>query len=818
MNQVGVDVKVNSRQVQTATAQVKALGGMLNDTFSKKYAVEIAELKGLGSGGPITAGGKAQFDTGTIDRVVRGAGVYRREMESIKRTVSETTKDYDKLIKLSNDFKGDRHGPTVPPLSDAEWAKSHRKTDKEVASFWASVNDGPTKRKTAAEQYEAIHGARGRTVTSRDDDGMSGAGPGGRNSSQWMKRTLGFVMAAAGVGTVAGFIGSARGAYRSAIGEEGQLYGRGIRGSRGRAGIAAGIGLDPTSWYGLEDSLSRYTGLNEHTGLARSSMLSATFAKANGLDVSDVAGFRAGIYNTTGNAGTLPDSLLTSIGRGLDKSRMFELMQRVSQNTHITAAAMHGAPVSSGQTAAAAALANEAMRTGGSVGTYAKSQDFAGLMQNGMQGAGSTPGDIMLFKAMGGFSGKMDFGKVHSMNLMKQGGFMNRPDLLQKILKQAPGGDMANRAGWLESMFKGWGIDGAGSELLFKMNDSGFLSRFSERKGGLLKNIEGAAKGGDTEAARWLKEIQANPALGRQAIEAQKDVVKIEAGEKLSALFAPIENSAVKFAGALADGKWQDAFRNLDGSGKLFLTAAGLMAAGGAMSFLGGASGLLGKAGGGALLGSLMGPLGLATLGGAGAYMTFKDGGNFQPADRMRAITGKGLSDKFSSQWVPYKDEFDRAAKAYGISPELLYGMGRTESGFRTNAISKKGAIGVMQVMPSNAKGVDLTIPGDNIRRGAQYMASLLKMYDGDTDKALAAYNFGPGNVGKYGMGKLPKETQKYIRDVKTAQQGYFESSQPGGAGGDAMQTLVQIMQIIADNTGITARKGQPQATALAVR
>jgi hypothetical protein len=806
MPDMGIRINVDSSQVITAQQRLEKLAAM-----KKASGLDIDIPVSVANSITRTKGGTG-IDT-AAEKAARSAGTFRREMENSRKVVSDIAKDYEKLIKLGAGIKGfktDNSGGPSASVSRAESDRMRRESAREAAAFWQSLKDKTTPPKeTAGQAYFRQHGNYGRTVTSQDDTGTTG-GTGGRVGSNWGRRALGWGMSAAGVATIAGFIAASISSYRSAIDEEGPLFARGIRGSRGRAGLAAGIGISPGEYYGLEDALSK-TGLNEKTGIARSAMLSATFAKAHGVDVSDVAGFRKNIYGATGNAGSLPDSLLTQIGKGLDKSRMFELMQRVSQNTHISATAMHGAGLSNSQTAGAAALAEMAFKTGGNIGTYAKSQDFAAVMQNGMHGAGNPAGDIMLFKAMGGFDGPMDFAKRHRMNLMKQEGFLSHPGVLKKIIAQIGGGDLDSRAGKMESFFKGWGIDGKASELMLRMNDTGFLDNLSKRKGSMMNNIKDMAKT-DPEAAKWLKEIQANPALARQAVESSKEMLKIEAGEKLSKLFEPIETSAVKFAGALADGKWQEAFKNLDGTGKLLLTGAGLMAAGGAMSMIGGIAGL-GKGGAG-LLGPMMGPgglLALAGLGGLGAYATFKDGGNFQPQDRMTAITGKGRSDKYSSQWIPYKDDFDKAAKEYGIDVNLLYGIARTESGFRTNAISRKGATGLMQLMPGTAKGlgVDSTIPGENIKGGTKYFSSLLKKYGGDRDKALAAYNWGPGNVDKYGMSNLPAETENYIKSVKGSQQGYFESSQPETVAQDStLQMLAGILQTIAQNTAkpITAQ------------
>ena len=112
----------------------------------------------------------------------------------------------------------------------------------------------------------------------------------------------------------------------------------------------------------------------------------------------------------------------------------------------------------------------------------------------------------------------------------------------------------------------------------------------------------------------------------------------------------------------------------------------------------------------------------------------------------------------------------DEAAKL-GI-PEhtaLLTKLANQESGFKQSAVSPKGAIGVMQLMPDTAKelGVDPTDLEQNVRGGVRYWAKQLKFFNGDTKLATAAYNAGAGNVIKAGN-KVPnfKETQNYVQNI----------------------------------------------------
>ncbi|MDD3173752.1 MAG: lytic transglycosylase domain-containing protein [Herbinix sp.] len=112
---------------------------------------------------------------------------------------------------------------------------------------------------------------------------------------------------------------------------------------------------------------------------------------------------------------------------------------------------------------------------------------------------------------------------------------------------------------------------------------------------------------------------------------------------------------------------------------------------------------------------------------------------------------------------------FDNAAEKYNVPVELLKAIGKAESNFDTDAVSRCGAQGVMQLMPATAKGLGVTNafdPEQNIMAGAKYISGLMKKYDGNTSLALAAYNAGSGNVAKYNGIPPFEETQNYVKKV----------------------------------------------------
>lgn len=108
------------------------------------------------------------------------------------------------------------------------------------------------------------------------------------------------------------------------------------------------------------------------------------------------------------------------------------------------------------------------------------------------------------------------------------------------------------------------------------------------------------------------------------------------------------------------------------------------------------------------------------------------------------------------------------AAQRYALPENFVESVAKVESAMKTKAVSPKGAIGVMQLMPGTAQqlGADATDPEQNIDAGTKLLRELLIKYDGDVVKALAAYNAGAGAVDKYqGLPPYP-ETQSYVDKV----------------------------------------------------
>jgi hypothetical protein len=111
----------------------------------------------------------------------------------------------------------------------------------------------------------------------------------------------------------------------------------------------------------------------------------------------------------------------------------------------------------------------------------------------------------------------------------------------------------------------------------------------------------------------------------------------------------------------------------------------------------------------------------------------------------------------------------DAAADRYGLPRELVRSVMAAESGFQPAAISPKGAIGLMQLMPGTAQtlGVDAHDPAQNVDAGARYLRDLLEKYNYGLRHALAAYNAGPGAVDKYNGVPPYRETIDYIGRIE---------------------------------------------------
>ena len=137
------------------------------------------------------------------------------------------------------------------------------------------------------------------------------------------------------------------------------------------------------------------------------------------------------------------------------------------------------------------------------------------------------------------------------------------------------------------------------------------------------------------------------------------------------------------------------------------------------------------------------------------------------------SVSGATSSDSISAP-EDLETYFKEASETYHVDVNLLKAIAKVESNFNPKATSSAGAMGVMQLMPSTAKGLgirDAYDAHDNIMGGAKIISQNLKKYNGDLSLALAAYNAGSGNVDKYGGIPPFTETQNYVKKVL----GYYQ-------------------------------------------
>jgi soluble lytic murein transglycosylase-like protein len=204
-------------------------------------------------------------------------------------------------------------------------------------------------------------------------------------------------------------------------------------------------------------------------------------------------------------------------------------------------------------------------------------------------------------------------------------------------------------------------------------------------------------------------------------------------------------------------------------------------------------------------------------------------GGSYQiPTGTGRAPTKLLAYFDISPNYKSVKHLLKDASQTHGIDYELLQALIATESGFDRFAVSPKGAVGLMQVMPQTAAryGVrsdkktpiekKLTDPKTNIRAGASYLRDLIDLFPGQLELAVAAYNAGEGAVQRSGN-KIPNypETQNY---VKTVMQLYGHLKPPAAmldAGRRYGRVRMEMMGgnangVVGSSSGTTGRGNMP--------
>ncbi len=139
-------------------------------------------------------------------------------------------------------------------------------------------------------------------------------------------------------------------------------------------------------------------------------------------------------------------------------------------------------------------------------------------------------------------------------------------------------------------------------------------------------------------------------------------------------------------------------------------------------------------------------------------------------APQEKTASGDHYDPEMLARSAQYDPIIEKAAASSSVAPDLLRAVIVVESGFNAHAVSRKGAVGLMQLMPETARrygASDRYDPGQNVQAGARHLKSLIDRYGRDLKLALAAYNAGEEAVDRHG-GRIPpyRETQAYVPRV----------------------------------------------------
>jgi soluble lytic murein transglycosylase-like protein len=137
------------------------------------------------------------------------------------------------------------------------------------------------------------------------------------------------------------------------------------------------------------------------------------------------------------------------------------------------------------------------------------------------------------------------------------------------------------------------------------------------------------------------------------------------------------------------------------------------------------------------------------------------------------------LKNASSVNPAEYEQLIKSSSEKYGVNQSLVRAVIHAESGYNPNAVSRKGASGLMQLMPATAKSLNVADrfnPKDNVDGGVKYLRFLLDTFRGDVSLAVAAYNAGLNKVAKYGGIPPYNETRTYVNRVLSYMKSYQES------------------------------------------
>jgi soluble lytic murein transglycosylase-like protein len=148
----------------------------------------------------------------------------------------------------------------------------------------------------------------------------------------------------------------------------------------------------------------------------------------------------------------------------------------------------------------------------------------------------------------------------------------------------------------------------------------------------------------------------------------------------------------------------------------------------------------------------------------------------------------------------------DQAALQHNVDPSLVRAVIKVESNFNPNAVSPKGAMGLMQLMPQTARELKVTNPFDpqqNVDAGVRHLKHLMESYGGDVNLTLAAYNAGAGAVARSaGIPNFP-ETRKYVTRITSLYHGALYHGEPGAITRDLRVPAYSPVTVQRDASGV---------------
>ena len=158
--------------------------------------------------------------------------------------------------------------------------------------------------------------------------------------------------------------------------------------------------------------------------------------------------------------------------------------------------------------------------------------------------------------------------------------------------------------------------------------------------------------------------------------------------------------------------------------------------------------------------------------------LALKGGGEMgvPPAAVRGFVSDEVLDEVAAPAGGDLRDLAAAVARRHGLDPDLVMAVVSVESGFRPQAVSPKGAQGLMQLMPKTASSLgvaDAFDPTQNLDAGTRHLGQLLTLYGGDLTRALAAYNAGEGAVHRHGGVPPYRETRAYVKRVLERYRGH---------------------------------------------